>query len=78
MTSDDDTRERARAAADGTEDELLLVDPRGQVVEIPPEGSLWSLALGWRAIVTWRRVRRAAGVEPTDHLVHHPPASEDS
>ncbi|MCU0433201.1 MAG: hypothetical protein MUC87_07105 [Bacteroidia bacterium] len=35
-------------------------DPKPQY-QVPPEGSLGLLALGWQGLKAWREARRAAG-----------------
>ncbi len=59
------------------EAKTLLVDHRGEPLEIPPEGSLWLLALGWRGIVAWRHSRERAGLGMADHLVYLDSKPED-
>lgn len=64
------------AAGEDGQTEPLLVDHQGEPLEIPPEGNLWSLALGWRGVVAWRRARQAAGAD-LDHLMFFKPKDEE-
>lgn len=53
-----------------------FIDAKGKPIDVPPEGALWLLAVGWRGVVAWRRARERAGIDHSDHLVYIEPEPE--
>ncbi|MFN7014405.1 MAG: hypothetical protein ACK4ON_09075 [Bacteroidia bacterium] len=42
-------------------EKLIITTKEGNPIEVPPEGSLGLLALGYKGLIAWRQARRQAG-----------------
>jgi hypothetical protein len=53
-----------------------LRGPDGQPFEVPPEGALGLLALGWEGLRLWRAARRHGGWKPAEPVSEKQPEQQ--